>query len=507
MTRIGGALARLRIAGLMGVAAWMFVSAALEAQLSAGFSVASFQFNLSNPGARSLGMGGAFTGRADDATAAYANPAGLTILVLPEVSFEGRSAKLRLPLLAAEPITNAAFDGSSSRFALDGVVEVAPLGRPDATDSTLSFASLVYPIRGWTLALYRHQLADLEAAGGVTLRAIPTRALATQTTVTGSTSTRARVDIAGYGFATARKVGDKVSLGATLVYSEASLEATRTSRLTEDFLVEFPAGGEDRSRATSVFDNRVRGDDTDFTVNAGVLVRPTHRWSIGLSYRQGPGFEMTEIETVLRGQGPPRSVLSRGAFQVPDVFALGASLDATRKLVISLEWVRVRYSQLRRPARLPASLTGFGLMDKPDRLGSLGRFSVDDADELRAGLEYSFWRAPGAPALRLGAWYDPEHKVRFEASAPCPAGFAMRDGRFQCSAVGMGRGLLLDNNEQVSDATFGKALELLFPPGENNLHITAGFGVVAASRFQIDGAFDYVDSDQYTLSLSGIVHF
>ena len=38
-------------------------------------------FSFSNPGARSLGMGGAFVGLADDATAAYTNPAGLTQLV------------------------------------------------------------------------------------------------------------------------------------------------------------------------------------------------------------------------------------------------------------------------------------------------------------------------------------------------------------------------------------------------------------------------------------------
>jgi hypothetical protein len=35
-----------------------------------------FQFNFNNPGARALGMGGAFVAVADDATAVIANPAG-----------------------------------------------------------------------------------------------------------------------------------------------------------------------------------------------------------------------------------------------------------------------------------------------------------------------------------------------------------------------------------------------------------------------------------------------
>src|SRR6058998_891883 len=54
-------------------------------------SLSGLQFNFGNPGARSLGMGGAFLGLADDASAAEANPAGLTILRKPEFSIEGRN--------------------------------------------------------------------------------------------------------------------------------------------------------------------------------------------------------------------------------------------------------------------------------------------------------------------------------------------------------------------------------------------------------------------------------
>src|SRR6266705_2178315 len=54
-------------------------------------SLSGLQFNFGNPGARSLGMGGAFLGLADDASAAEANPAGLTILRKPEVSVETRN--------------------------------------------------------------------------------------------------------------------------------------------------------------------------------------------------------------------------------------------------------------------------------------------------------------------------------------------------------------------------------------------------------------------------------
>ena len=48
------------------------------------------QFDFLNPGARSLAMGGTFLAAADDATAAFTNPAGLGFLKRLEVSAEGR---------------------------------------------------------------------------------------------------------------------------------------------------------------------------------------------------------------------------------------------------------------------------------------------------------------------------------------------------------------------------------------------------------------------------------
>ncbi len=53
----------------------------------------NFNFRFNTPGARANAMGGAFIGMADDASAAYSNPAGLTILPKPEVSVEYKSAK------------------------------------------------------------------------------------------------------------------------------------------------------------------------------------------------------------------------------------------------------------------------------------------------------------------------------------------------------------------------------------------------------------------------------
>jgi long-chain fatty acid transport protein len=63
-------------------------AAAGDKGLTNSETFSGFQFNFNNPGARSLGMGGAFVAVADDATAVIANPAGLVILQRPELSGE-----------------------------------------------------------------------------------------------------------------------------------------------------------------------------------------------------------------------------------------------------------------------------------------------------------------------------------------------------------------------------------------------------------------------------------
>src|SRR5437867_3753470 len=66
---------------------------------AAGFAVTDeevfrdFRFNLTNPGARSLGLGGAFIAVSDDATASLSNPAGLMLLARPEFFTEIRDTK------------------------------------------------------------------------------------------------------------------------------------------------------------------------------------------------------------------------------------------------------------------------------------------------------------------------------------------------------------------------------------------------------------------------------
>ena len=102
-------------------------------------------------------MGGAFIGLADDATAAFSNPAGLTILRSQEIGVEGRTGTTPPPSRTAVTTRAATGNGTDT---VDGLV----YGESSESVSGLSFLSYVYAGEGWALALYDHQLANFESS-------------------------------------------------------------------------------------------------------------------------------------------------------------------------------------------------------------------------------------------------------------------------------------------------------------------------------------------------------
>ena len=99
----------------------------------------TLEFSFSNPGARSMGLGGAFVALADDATAAFANPAGLVQLSRPEISIEGLSWSYSNPFTEGGRLT-----GQPTGILLDHTPGLRT-GRSSSDLSGLSFLSFVYP--------------------------------------------------------------------------------------------------------------------------------------------------------------------------------------------------------------------------------------------------------------------------------------------------------------------------------------------------------------------------
>ena len=127
-----------------------------------------------NPGARSLALGGAFAAIADDATAAFANPAGLVQILRPEISAEIRATGSSGPF--------------NAKYTVDGGV------------SGLGFISFVVPTRNWAFALYSHQLGSLNF------------------TFNGPFPQTREFTVRSYSGAAAFQVGDDLSFGAGLSY-------------------------------------------------------------------------------------------------------------------------------------------------------------------------------------------------------------------------------------------------------------------------------------------------
>src|SRR5688572_14804661 len=133
------------------------LAAPVLAQSSAEVN-AGIQFNFASPGARSLARGGAFIADASDATAAYANPAGLVNLPAPELSLELRSSKF----VHSFTDRGHAFGPPSDQ----GTDTISGLqaGTSENRVDNIAFASVVLPFRNFAIAAYRHELANFSVS-------------------------------------------------------------------------------------------------------------------------------------------------------------------------------------------------------------------------------------------------------------------------------------------------------------------------------------------------------
>jgi len=429
----------------------------------------TIQFNFLNPGARSLGFGGAFLALADDATAAFTNPAGLTNLREMEVSIEGRGFDFSHIFVNGGRTITQAPTGI-------GIDQRTGLTYGSATDRVqgVSFLSFVYPGRGWALAAYYRQAANFRASGiesqgpfvspdvnffdGSIFDNLP-ECVGDRTFIPLSACGDARLwasraqmdlDVTDLGVSGAVTLGS-VRLGLGVSFYEFSMRSETHRFFTEDYE---PADFSDDNVILSSFQE---GNGRDTAVNLGLLWKGD-QWSAAAVFRQGPTFPM-KASAVVISEFEFDAVL-----HLPDVFGFGLAFAPTRHSKISLDYDRVRYSQLTDDFLVAISEVAFAT--SPDD------WKVDDADEIHIGFEYG-WRDLRVPVfLRLGAWYDPEHRLRFVGDIP--------QGEFQPNEF-----LRLTLQQQII------ANRAIFQAGEDEIHYAAGVGFRFGDRVQTDVAIDY----------------
>lgn len=445
---------------------------------------ATIQFNFLNPGARSLGFGGAFLALADDATAAFTNPAGLTNLRRMEISIEGRGFDFsHIFVNGGRTITQA-----PTGLGIDQHSGLT-LGSTNDSLQGLSFLSFVYPARRWAVAAYYRQAANFRASGiesqgpfiSPGLHSFDNTIfsnLAECVAVLGSfipspcgdarfSAYRAQMDldVTDLGVSGAVTLGS-VRLGLGVSFYEFSMRSE-----THRFFA-FNYEPADFSHENIFFSSFQEGSGRDTAVNLGLLWKGD-QWSTAAVFRQGPTFPLIAREVIASIEFP-----FAGVFHLPDVYGFGVAFAPTQQSKISFDYDRVRYSQLTDDFRVVSSEFGFGT--SPDD------WKVDDADEIHVGFEYG-WRDLRVPVfLRLGAWYDPEHRLRFTGDIP--------QGDFEPSRFSK-----LTRQQQMI------ANRAIFQEGEDEFHYSGGVGFRFGDRVQTDVAIDY--SERVTTAAVSAVVF
>lgn len=407
------------------------------------------QFDFLNPGGRSLALGSAFVAVADDATAAWTNPAGLLNLPDREVSAEGRYNRSEQPFF-----TRGRLSGVPT-----GIGEDVLTG-PEFVDlvdhrAGLTFASFVQPIGRASLAAYRHELMRLDQQfdyrgafqdAGFDIR---DRAF----------SGARDFSIDNYGVSVAWPIGP-VSVGAGLAVARFSMAFDFHGFLHESF-----RGAPDPRQEILHYTQSTEDWGLGATVGALVPLLGGAA-TIGVAYRHGPGFTFTTVAAPILG---PRTSFEAD-FNVPDVIAAGVSTRPFRThdtLLFSLEYKHVRNSQIEH------DYIDVLVNQGDDAIAHAEGFSVPDSNEFHAGVEYAFLVA-GEPTVRGGVWFDPDHSVQYQAS---PA-------------------------NDLYDERLGVSLS----SGKDLWHYTLGLGLAISERFEVNVAGD-ISSRSTIVSSSIIVRF
>jgi long-chain fatty acid transport protein len=398
-----------------------------DAGLTNTETFSGFQFNFNNPGARALGMGGAFVAVADDATAVVANPAGLTILQRPEISAEYKYTRFRNTINA---FTNTTADAPTNR-----------VHDRDFDDSvnTPSFFSFVYPTERVVLAAFVRELINYKSTfntNGVFLTD-PTNG-----TVQRLLPVKSDLEITAVNFGLGAAVNLEKenpllpNVGVSLEFSFGRIN----SRLQRFGTLGFD-GPPDYSALQQT--EAVDGTDVGLGVNVGLLWHPMKDLSFGGVYRRGPKYDMTFTTT--NNISGATSSLPFG-FKVPDVYAAGAAYRFFERLTVAFEATYIRYSQLVEHFQVPLS----------DTIAT--QYKLDDAVELHLGAEYIFFIQNMPLAARAGFYTNPAHKIRYEGP--------------------------LNNVDAVGE-------RVIYAGGKDRYQGTAGLGIVPFPGFQLDFAGNY----------------
>lgn len=397
-------------------------------------SFSGLPFDLLPPGARALGLGGAFVGVADDATAALANPAGLTILTAAEVSVHFRSSDADVEFLDQD-----AYDSAQSAQA--GVLNKTF----SDSGSDVSFASVVKPLGDrWVVSgFYSNKLSFSAMADDSVLDAARLETYTNENAVSA--------DVESFGLSAAFRATDRLSIGLTVEQQNLDMTAVDLSSSDAAAWLHLQASAlapqftlqqwKNEIVDDGIFQSQVDDSDSDTTFSVGVLFNATDALSIGLVFKQGAEFNLgtTQLRTTnyacqntgaeiyglcqtLGVDGFTDGTESESVdqpFAIPDILSLGIGWRLSDTWLLSFDVNNIAYSDSV-PVRNVTQFLGLDVDNVADRAGFEDETvrglsqplteSIDDSTSFHIGVEKVFLRENNNTfTIRGGAYTVEDH--------------------------------------------------------------------------------------------------
>ncbi len=448
----------------------------------------TFPFNFATPGARPMAMGGAFIGRATDASAAVTNPAGLTSLTRRQVYFEFKD--LYQPVARMNQ-----YDSVLTGFGSYTGPRVA----------VPSFFNLAWPVG-----------SRLTVAGGFSeflkYKAdniyLPTRRSTTYTNAVFPASYTTGLNFQGMAYMASLgvRVTDRVSAGvsASLQHLSGAFNAVRGCAAITTSANQ--AGPLNCAAAASVPNTSMTDASNGVGLNAGVLLKAASTLSIGVTAAKAPQFALSE-----QVGNSPKTVY----FNVPDRFGAGFSWQpGLSRYVFVFDVDRVLYSQMAHDMQIvyysnwstfqPLTTTG----TEPAPTGA--SFYYKDATEVHGGMEVKLNRdktSPNPLFLRFGMFTNPSHTMR-SVNEATTAGFkgtntnAQDPNGFYPSSLPAQLLQPFVTGVVGVNCSTGGACPTTIALNATDVGITLGTGFAMSQRASVDVAFVYTTSKRQDFVVS-----
>ncbi|MCL1925739.1 MAG: OmpP1/FadL family transporter [Syntrophorhabdaceae bacterium] len=333
-------------------------------------------FRLPEAGAKAMGMGFAFVAQADNPSAIYYNPAGITQLEGYNFTIGATYVQEYGVKFGGEtPLTNGQleFERQKTLTYLIPNMYFTSMSKETGFGWGIGFFvpfGLGQQYNNWSSSIFRNQTVKIELMAPVINPTI------------------------------AYKVNEYFSIGAGIdyMYGMANLGQTPT---VNGPLPGFP------NRYANLYELELKGSEDAWGYNIGILLKPTQNFRIGASYRSAFDLKIKNGDVVIRNVHPaygagifpgpvPSNMKGSATVSMPDTFAIGVAYTIDQlTFEVDADWTFwSKYNSL------PISFS--------NQVPTLTNQNVEkkwkDVCALRFGMQY---QVTDPLALRLGIVYDP----------------------------------------------------------------------------------------------------